>query len=139
MLKTQNSVSSEVGMECGHAKLLQSCLTFCDPMDCSPPDSSVHGNSPGRNTGVGCHALLQGIFPTQGLNSCLLHVLHWQAGSLPLVLPRKPQGVQLFIALLLFSRSVVSDSFRPYGLQHTRPPSPSPSRGVCPSSCSFYW
>ena len=42
----------------------QSCLTLCDPMDCSPSDSSVHGDSPGKNTGVGCHALLQGIFPT---------------------------------------------------------------------------
>ena len=97
-------------MECVHVKLLQSCLTFCDPMDCSPPDSSVLWDSPGKNTGVGCHALLQGIFPTQGLNSCLC-VLHWQAGSLPLVLPRKLHGVQIFIALLLFSRPVVSDSF----------------------------
>ena len=34
----------------------QSCLTLCNPMDCSPPGSSVHGNSPGKNTGVGCHA-----------------------------------------------------------------------------------
>ena len=37
-------------------------------MDYSPPASSVPGDSPGRNTGVGCHALLQGIFPTQGSN-----------------------------------------------------------------------
>jgi len=37
-------------------------------MDCSLPGSSVHGDSPGKNTGVGCHALLQGIFPTQGSN-----------------------------------------------------------------------
>ena len=37
-------------------------------MEYSPPDSSVHGDSLGKNTGVGCHALLQGIFPTQGLN-----------------------------------------------------------------------
>ena len=44
-------------------------------------------SSPGKNTGVGCHALLQGIFPTQGSNPCLLHLLHWQAGSLPLVPP----------------------------------------------------
>ena len=43
----------------------QLCLTHCDPMDCSPPGSSVHQNSPGKDTGVGCHALLQGIFPTQ--------------------------------------------------------------------------
>ena len=38
----------------------QSCLTLCDPMDCSLPGSSVHEDSPGKNTGVGCHALLQG-------------------------------------------------------------------------------
>ena len=46
----------------------QSCLTLCDPMDCSLAGSSVHGDSPGRNTGMGCHAHLQGIFPTQGSN-----------------------------------------------------------------------
>ena len=47
---------------------------FVTPMDCSPLSSSVHGDSPGKNTrGVGCHALLQGIFPTQGLNPCLPH------------------------------------------------------------------
>ena len=43
------------------------------PQDCSLPGSSVHGNSPGKNTGVGCHALLQGIFPTQGSNPGLPH------------------------------------------------------------------
>ena len=37
-----------------------------------------------------CHALLQGIFPTQGLNMCLLHLLHWEAGCLPLAPLRKP-------------------------------------------------
>ena len=46
---------------------------LCDPMDCSPPGSSVHGDSPGKKTGVGCHALLQGIFPTQRLNPSLAH------------------------------------------------------------------
>ena len=51
----------------------QSCLTLCDPMDCSLPGSSVHGDSPGKNSGVGCHALLQGIVPTQGSNPCLLY------------------------------------------------------------------
>ena len=39
-------------------------------------------DSPGKNIGVGCHAFLQGICPTQGLNPCLLRLLHWQAGSL---------------------------------------------------------
>ena len=37
-------------------------------MDCSLPDSSVHRDAPGKNTGVGCHALLQRLFPSQGLN-----------------------------------------------------------------------
>ena len=45
----------------------------CDPMDCSPAGSSVHGYSPGKYTGVGCHSLLQGIFPNQGSNPGLPH------------------------------------------------------------------
>ena len=48
-------------------KIAQSCPTLCDPMDCSPC------NSLGQNTGVGSLSLLQGIFPTQGLNPGLLH------------------------------------------------------------------
>ena len=51
----------------------QLCLTLCDPMDCSSPDPSVHGDSPGMNTRMGCHALLQRIFPTQASNAGLLH------------------------------------------------------------------
>ena len=73
----------------------QSCPTLWDPMDCSPPGSSVNGNSPGKDTrvvchallqgtGTGCYFLLQGIFPNQGSNPHLLCLLHWQADSLPL-------------------------------------------------------
>ena len=51
----------------------QSCPTLCDPIDCSQPGSPVHGDCPGKNTGVGCHALLQGILPTQRLNPGLPH------------------------------------------------------------------
>ena len=51
----------------------QSNRTLCDPMDYSPAGSSVHGNSPGKNTWVGCHALLQGTLPTQGSNPGLPH------------------------------------------------------------------
>ena len=51
----------------------QSCLTLCNPMDCRLPGSSVHGDFPGKNTGVGCHALPQGIFPTQRSNPGLPH------------------------------------------------------------------
>ena len=48
-------------------------------------------NFSGKNTGVGCHFLLQGIFPTQGSNPCLLCLLHWQADSLPLSHLGNPQ------------------------------------------------
>ena len=51
----------------------QSCPTLCNPMDCILPDSSVQGDSTDKNSGVGCHGLLQGIFPTQGSNPSLLH------------------------------------------------------------------
>ena len=53
---------------------------FCDPIDCSPW-ILCPWNFPGKNTGVGCHFLLQGIFLTQRWNT---RVLHWQADSLPL-------------------------------------------------------
>ena len=53
--------------------IAQSCLTLWDPRDCNPPGSSVPGDSPGKKTGVGSHTLLQGIFPTQGLNPGLLN------------------------------------------------------------------
>ena len=53
--------------------VVQSCPTLCNPMNCSLPGSSVHGDSSGRNTGVGCRDHLQGIFPTQGLNLGLPH------------------------------------------------------------------
>ena len=74
-----------------------SVMSLCDPMDYSLPGSSIHGIFQARilkccfvcyyfqkkkkkkNTGVCCHFLLQGIFPTQGSNLHLLHLLHWQA------------------------------------------------------------
>ena len=98
-------------------------------MDCSLPGSSVHWDSPGKNTGVGCYALLQGIFPTQrsnpGLPHCrriLYHLSHPQFNSVQ------------------FSRSVLSDSLRPHESQHARPPCPSPTPRVHPDSCpSSQW
>ena len=73
-----------------HAKLLQSCPTLYNPMDSRPPGSSVHGDSPGKNTGVDCHALFQGVFLTQGWNPCLLCLLYLQADSLQLAPPGNP-------------------------------------------------
>ena len=59
-------------------------------MGYSPPGNSVHEISQEKNTGVGSHALLQGIFPIQGWNPRLLCLLNWQVGSLPLAPPGKP-------------------------------------------------
>ena len=79
-------------------KSIQSCPTLCDPIACSLLGTSVHGDSPSKNTRVGCHALHQGIFLTQGSNPHFLYLLHWQAGSLPIAplgkldtIHRKPQ------------------------------------------------
>ena len=80
------SVNGKNKMEdvhCVHARLPRSdSLQPYGPPACQV--LSVYGDSPGKNTGVGCHALLQGIFPTQGSNQHLLCLLQWQAGSLPL-------------------------------------------------------
>ena len=62
----------------------QSCLTFCNPKDYSPTRLLCPRNFPDKNTGVGCHFLLQGFFLTQGWNPHLLNPLHWQVDSLPL-------------------------------------------------------
>ena len=69
-------------------------------MNCSLPGSSVHGDSPGKNTRMGCHSLLQGIVPTQGSNPCLLCFQHWQVDSLPL----HDLGNSYSLLLLLLSR-----------------------------------
>ena len=47
-------------------------IRLCDPMDCSPPGSSVHGDSPGKNTRVGCCVFLQGIFLHPGIEPASL-------------------------------------------------------------------
>ena len=135
----------------------------------------------------GLHGLLQGIFLTQGSNPCLLCLLHWQAGSLPLSqlwiphnsslnlelrtriccllkcififhsVPRPPflhhdsiwgqQGplegtcisTLLYFSSVQFSCSIVSNSLRPHGLQHARPPCPSPAPRVYSNSCPLSW
>ena len=72
----------------------QPCPTICNPQDCSPP-LLCPWNFPDKNTGVGSHSLLQGIFPTQGSNLFLLHLLHllhWQVDCLPLHHLGSPQA-----------------------------------------------
>ena len=77
------SESETVGVK---VKMLaaQSCLTLCNPVDYSPPAFSVPWDSPGKNIGVGCRFLLQGIFPTQGSNPSLLQCRQIQFESLKL-------------------------------------------------------
>ena len=86
-------------------KSLRSCPTLWDPMDCSLPGSSVQG----KNTGVGCHALLQGIFLTRGLNPRLLGLLHWQAAVLPLAPPGKLLSIVQFSSVQSLSRVQLCD------------------------------
>ena len=72
---------------CVRAHLVsQSCLTHCDPMDCGSPGSSVHGDSPGKNTEVGCHTLGDLLNPGIEPRSPSL-----QADSLPSEPPGKPK------------------------------------------------
>ena len=59
-------------------------------------------DSPGKNTGVGCHFLLQGIFLTQWSNMNLLCLLYWQADSLPLVTPGKPPYIYICICTYIY-------------------------------------
>ena len=73
------------------------------PQDCSLAGSPVHRIS-GKNTGVSCHSLLQGIFPTEGSNPHPLHPLHWQRVSLPLAPSGKPSVKCVFVNI--FSKSV---------------------------------
>ena len=66
------SINRRVDKEDVLCLVTQPCPTLYDPMDCSLWSSSIHGDSPGENTGAGCHALLQGILPIQGMNPGLL-------------------------------------------------------------------
>ena len=110
------------------AQPLQSYLTLCNPIYHSVPGSSVHGDSPGKNTGVGCHAPLQGIFLTQGWNPHLSSLLHWQEGSLPLEPPGQlSQSVSSVAQLCLI--------LWPHGLQHAKLLHPSPTPRAWSNSC----
>ena len=60
-------------------------------------------NFPGKNTGVGCHFLLQGISPDPGIEPTFLHLLHWRVDSLPLVQPGKPPNLNMVTFKIIFS------------------------------------
>ena len=107
------------------AKSLLSCPTLCDPMDRSLTGSSVHGDSPGKNTGVDCHFLLQEIFLTEELNPHLLCLWYCQAGSLPLAASGKTVAKYDFYYIL------VKDGAHE-GIIH-------PGRGRCMASGRQIW
>jgi len=87
----------------------QFCLTLCDPMDYSLPGSSVQGDSRGNTTGVGCHALFQGIFLTHGSNPGLplcwwiLYCLSYQASKMEDEdLPNKLYTLVMYVPVTTF-------------------------------------
>ena len=134
---------------CMHAcnKLLQSCPTL-QPYGLQPARLLCTWNSPGKNIGVGRRVLLQGIFSTQGLNLCLLHLPELVGGFFTI---RVAWEALLFtywpliylefnfticgIRSVQFSCSVVSNSLQPRRLKHARLPCPSPTPGACSNSC----
>ena len=67
-MNQENSFYNSPSFTVSESEVAQPCPTLCNPMDCSLPGSSIHRNFPGKSTGVGCHFLLQEIFPIQGLN-----------------------------------------------------------------------
>ena len=73
----------------GFSLVTTSCLTLCDPLDGSPPGSTVHGISQVRILEWVAIPFSRGIFLTQGSNLHLFHLLHWLADSLSLVPPGK--------------------------------------------------
>ena len=87
---------------CVCAKSLQSCLTLCNPMDCSLPGSSVYGILQAR---ILEWVAMASRGSSQPSNPCLLHLLHWQVCSLPLVPPGKPQPGLLHCRQILHGMS----------------------------------
>ena len=101
-----------IGFGCKKSEVTQLCLTLCDSMDCSLPGSSVHGILQART--LGCHALLQGIFPTQGWNWHLWGLLHWQV--LPLASPGKPLNDYMVISNSLYLNLCLNSWYALHGL-----------------------
>ena len=87
---TKNGSLKTTSQECCKT-CVQLCPTLCGPMDSQPTRLFCLWDFRGKNTAVGCHFLLQGIFLTQGQNPCLLCLLHWQEDSLPLQPPGEPK------------------------------------------------
>ena len=107
-----------------------------DPLDCSPPGSSVHGILQARILWSGFPFPIPDYLPNLGIKPCLLHLLPGQADSLP----RYHLGslVHVYVSQSVQSLSRVQ-LFAIHGLQHTRPPCPSPTPRACSNSCPSSW
>ena len=109
---------------CVCAKSLQSCLTLCNPVDCSLPGSSVHRIFQAR--------ILEGL--AMPFSRGCSWFRDWTLFSLSPALASGFFTTGTTFSSVLFSRLVVSDSLRPHGPQHARPPCPTPTPGVYPNS-----
>ena len=111
----------------------QLCLNPFDPMDSSVlPGSSVHGNSPGKNIGVGCHVLFLGIFPTQRLNPSFLHC-RWILYQLSY------QGSpSQWLTLIHFQSSLALSQLFPSGSSTFNHMVKKWSAGLCKNSCEVW-
>ena len=128
----------EIILQYAHAELLQSCLTLCGPMDCSPPVFSIHGISQARILEWVAISFLQGIFPTQGSNLSLLCLLNWQVDSWP---PGKPNfGLQHEACRILVPW--LGTIHWKHGLLTTGPPGNFQLYSkhlLCPSARFYHW
>ena len=70
-------ISSWASLSRSHECMLLLCLTLCSVYGLQPTGLFCPWDSSGKVIGVSCHALLQQIFPTQGLNPCLVCLLYW--------------------------------------------------------------
>ena len=124
-----------------HAQSLQSCLTLCSPMDCSPPGSSVHGISPGKNTGVGpCSP--PGVLPYPGIQPVSLALQvdslplsHWRL-SMHYLFPIN-QNTKITRTCLPCALQLISESGGGIDLGSWQSPESALSPGVCQSLVSL--
>ena len=110
----QNALPNNIHRH-AHAKSLQSCPAISDPMDYTTPGTSVHGILQAR--------ILEWVampssrdLPDPGVNSCLLHLLHWQADSLPWVPPGKPHIYRdkLYVCIYIYWNKHFTINIYPY-------------------------
>ena len=110
-----------------------SLVQLCERMDCSLPGSSIHGILQARS-GMGCHALLQGIFLTQGSNQRLLSLLLWQAGFSTAITTWEPINVYIICHFLeTFIERSKSFPSLPYPLNSLPPTHELSSQMLIPS------